>query len=274
MTDPHRGCSNSIVLTGLVITRNEERSIRDCLNSLKWVDEIIVVDAESEDATVEYAKEFTEHVFIKPWAGFGPQKNFAIEQARGVWILIVDADERVTDDLMDTIRGLIRSGPKSHIAGYRIPRRNYFYGRWMQYGGMFPDLQVRLFRKDRGRYDDTLLHEHLVLHGDIEQLKTCLDHYSVPTIQHHVRKMIQYTSLGAQEKLKTIRTITYRNLLGHHAGTMLKTLVLRRGWNDGVHGCVAAMFAGFYTFVKYAKAYEILKSVSSESGGNHGADRL
>ncbi len=266
---------DSIVLTGLVITRNEERNIRDCLNSLKWVDEIIVVDAESTDATVEYAKEFTEKVFIRPWKGFGPQKNFAIEQAHGAWILIVYATERVPDILVKTIRELLRDDPDACIAGYRIPRRNYFYGRWMRHGGMFPDLQIRFFRKERGHYDDTLAHEHLILHGDIEDLRgVYLDHYSSPTIQHHVRKIVQYTSLGAREKLKTIRTVTYRNLLGHHVGTMLKTLILRQGWQDGVHGCITAMFAGFYTFVKYAKAYEMLKPVSSEAGGNHVADRL
>ncbi|MDD9860750.1 MAG: glycosyltransferase family 2 protein [Nitrospira sp.] len=265
------------MLTGLVIAKNDERTIRDCLNSLKWVDEIIVVvDAASTDATAEYAKEFTERVFINPWEGFGPQKNFAMEQASGPWVLILHATERVSDVLAETVRRLLRDDSDARIAGYRIPRRNYFYGRWMQHGGMFPDRQIRFFRKEKGRYDDTLVHEHLVLHGDIEDMRrgVYLDHCSSPTIRHHFRKVIQYTSLGAREKLKTIREVTYLKLLGHPVGTMFKTVILRQGWKDGVHGCVAAMFAGFYTFVKYAKAYEILKSVSSGSGGNHGADRL
>lgn len=257
-----KGLADSHFLSGIVITKNEEQNICGCLDSLKWVDEIIVVDAESTDSTVVKAKEFTTRVFVEPWKGFGPQKNFAIEQAQGDWIFILDADERVTVGLRDEIRRLLENGQEPHSAGYRVSRRNFFYGRWMQHGGMFPDPQVRLFRKDGSRYDDTLLHENLVLKGDVTDLQGFLDHYSVPTITHHVRKMIQYTSLSAREKLKTLRKVTFLNLFGHHIWTIIKTLILRKGWKDGVHGLIAAMFAGFHTFVKYAKAYEILKADS------------
>ena len=260
MRDRQKGASDSHFLSGIVITKNEEQNICDCLDSLKWVDEIIVVDAESTDSTVAKAKEFTDRIFIKPWAGFGPQKNFAIEQAQGNWIFILDADERVTDGLKDEIRNLLEHGQEPHVAGYRIPRRNFFYGQWMQHGGMFPDPQVRLFRKAAGRYDDTLLHENLVLKGDVTGLQGLLDHYSVSTITHHVRKMIQYTSLGAREKLKTFREVTFLNLFCHHVWTIIKTLTLRKGWKDGVPGLIAAMFAGLHTFAKYAKAYEILEA--------------
>ncbi len=259
----------------VVITKNEERNIPACLASVTWADEVIVVDACSADQTAELAKAYTPKVFIRPWSGFGPQKNFAIEQAQGKWILIVDADERVTDGLAETIRGLLRDEPDSHISGYRIPRKNYFYGRWMQHGGMFPDHQMRFFRKEMGRYDNTFVHENLMLRGDIVDLHgVWLDHYSIPTIQHHVRKMMDYTSLGAREKLKTIRRVTCRQLLGHDVGTMLKALIVRRGWKDGVHGCIAAMFAGFYTFLKYAKAYEMLKTKPSGAIGTNVADRI
>ena len=259
----------------VVITKNEERNISACLESAKWADEMIVVDACSADRTGEIAKTYSPNVFVRPWPGFGPQKNFAIERAQGDWILIIDADERVTDGLRHEIQNLLKRGdPDPRIAGYRIPRRNYFYGRWMRHGGMFPDFQIRLFRKERGRYDDTFLHENLVLHGEIESLHGCFDHYSVPTIQSHVRKMVQYTTLGAKEKLKTICEVTYPHLFGHHLGTMLKTLVLRQGWKDGVPGCIATVFAGLHTFVKYAKAYELLQSVPSESLRNHVADRI
>ena len=260
MEDRKKGLSDSHFLSGIVITKNEERNICGCLDSLKWVDEIIVVDAESTDSTVVKAKEFTDKIFVKPWEGFGPQKNFAIEQAQGDWIFILDADERVTAGLKDEIRSLLENGSEPRIAGYRVPRRNFFYGQWMQYGGMFPDPQVRLFRNDGSRYDDTLLHENLVLKGDVADLQGFLDHYSVPTITHHLRKMIQYTSLSAREKLKTLHAVTFLNLFGHHVWTIIKTLVLRQGWKDGVHGLIAATFAGFHTFAKYAKAYEILEN--------------
>ncbi len=269
----HKGCVDSNFLTGIVITKNEEQNIRNCLDSLKWVDEIIIVDSESTDSTVEKAQEFTERIFIEPWKGFGPQKNFAIQRARGNWIFIVDADERVTDSLRDEIQGLKKNGQEPHIVGYRVARRNFFYGQWMKHGGMFPDLQVRLFRKDMGRYDDTLLHENLELKGDIGDLRGLLDHHSVPTITHHVRKMMQYTSLAAREKLKTLREVTFMNLFGHHIWIIIKTLILRQGWKDGLPGLIAAMFAGFHTFGKYAKAYEIKETAPPEANRRHVANR-
>jgi len=264
----------SPVLSGVVITKNEERNIHGCLNTLKWVDEIIVVDAESTDSTVAKARKFTNRVFIKPWGGFGPQKNFAIEQAQGNWIFILDADERVTTGLKDEIQSLLENEQEPCIAGYRVSRRNFFCGQWIQHGGMFPDPQVRLFRKNMGRYDDTLLHENLVLKGDIAPLQGFLDHYSTPTITYWVRKMRQYTSLSAGEKLKTLRKVTFLNLFGHHTWTVIKTLILRQGWKDGLPGLIAAMLAGSYTFVKYAKAYEILETAPSEANRQQVVGRI
>ena len=274
MSVEDKGCSDSHFLSGVVITKNEERNIRGCLNSLKWVDEIIIVDSESTDSTLEEAEKFTRKVFVESWKGFGPQKNFAIERAKGNWIFIVDADERVTDGLRDEIQCLLKNGQTPPVAGYRIARRNFFYGRWMQHGGMFPDFQLRLFRKDAGRYDDTFLHERLLLKGDIADLQGCLDHYSTPTITYHVRKMIQYTSLGARVRLKTLRRVTFMNLFGHHVWRIIQSLILRQGWKDGVPGLIAAIFSGFHTFVKYAKGYEILEIAPSEANRRHPARRI
>ena len=245
-------------IAAVVITKNEERNIADCLGTLTWVDEIIVVDAESIDRTVELAGPFTPRVFVRPWPGYGPQKNFGIDQAQAEWIFIVDADERVPKPLRDEIRGLLRRNPDGETTGYEIPRRNYFYGKWIENGGLYPDYQLRLFKKTAGRYDDVLLHENFRLEGRTSRLKEPFDHYSMPTIAHHVKKMIHYTSLGAQEKLKKVRRIGAWAIGTHHLGTILKTLVARRGYRDGLHGVIVAMFAGLHTFVKYAKAWEWL----------------
>ena len=123
---------------------------------------------------------------------------------------------------------------------------------------MYPDHQLRLFRKAAGRYDDTQLHENLRLRGRIERLRHPMDHHSMLTIRAHVRKMMRYTTLGAQEKLKTRSTVTVMEIAGHHFGTIVKTYVLRKGYRDGVHGVIVALFAGMHTFVKYAKAWEAL----------------
>jgi glycosyltransferase involved in cell wall biosynthesis len=245
-------------IAAVVITKNEERNIADCLGTLTWVDEIIVVDAESIDRTVELAGPFTPRVFVRPWPGYGPQKNFGIDQAQAEWIFIVDADERVPKPLRDEIRGLLRRNPDGETTGYEIPRRNYFYGKWIENGGLYPDYQLRLFKKTAGRYDDVLLHENFRLEGRTRRLREPLDHYSMPTIGHHVKKMMHYTGLGAQEKLKNVSRIGAWTIATHHLGTILKTFVARRGYRDGLHGVIVAMFAGLHTFVKYAKAWERL----------------
>ncbi|HEV8540369.1 MAG TPA: glycosyltransferase family 2 protein [Nitrospiraceae bacterium] len=245
-------------IAAIVITKDEERNIAACLESLRWADEILVVDACSSDRTVEIARTFTNQVFVRPWPGFGPQKNFGMEQTRADWVLIVDADERVTEPLRQEIQSLVQAGPSPDVAGFEIPRRNFFYGRWIRGGGIYPDYQLRLFRRSAGRYDDVLLHERLQLRGRITRLQHPLDHYSMPGIREHVRKMVRYTTLGAQEKLKVRSRVTALDLAGNHLGTIVKTYMLRGGYRDGIHGIIVALFAGMHTFVKYAKAWEAL----------------
>jgi (heptosyl)LPS beta-1,4-glucosyltransferase len=245
-----------MTIAAVVITKDEEGNIADCLESVRWADELIVVDAESRDQTVEVARRYTSRVFVRPWAGYGPQKNFGIDQAHADWILIVDADERVPDQLRQEIQDLLAAEPPPDVGGYEIPRRNFFYGKWIQGGGLFPDYQLRLFRKQAGRYDDVRLHEHLAVRGRRERLREPFNHYSMPSVNHHVRKMMRYTTLGADEKLKRVRHVSGWVIATHHLGTMLKTLFVRGGYRDGVHGLIVAMFAGLHTFVKYAKAWE------------------
>ncbi len=243
-------------VAAVVITKNEERNIEACLASLRWADEIVVVDAESTDRTTELARRVTPHVFVRPWPGYGPQKNFAMDRATAEWILVVDADERVPEPLQREMCALLSQGVSADVGGYEIPRRNYFYGRWIRGGGIYPDHQLRLFRRAAGRYDDVLLHERLQLAGRVERLREPFDHFSMPTIRDHVRKMMRYTTLGAQEKLKHRSTVGWTEQAANHVGTVLKTYLLRGGWRDGLHGVIVALFAGMHTFVKYAKAWE------------------
>ena len=253
-------------ISAVVITKNEGGNIAACLDALRWVDQLIVVDAESTDRTVEIARRYTDKVFAKSWPGYGPQKNFGIDHSVSDWILIVDADERVTVPLREEIQQLIQSGPPSDVTGYEIPRRNYFYGRWIQGGGIYPDYQLRLFRRMAGRYDDVLLHERFQITGRVARLSSLLDHHSMPTIRHHVRKMMRYTTLGALEKLKTSSYISAMQIGANHFGTIAKTYLLRKGYQDGIHGLIVAMFAGMHTFVKYAKAWDMLRTRDERQG--------
>lgn len=249
-----------MTIAAVIITKDEEQNIAACLESVSWADERIVVDGESRDRTVEIAKSLATQVHVRPWPGYGPQKNFGIDQAHSEWILIVDADERVTAPLREEVCRLMRAGPPADVGGYEIPRRNFFYGRWIRGGGIYPDYQLRLFRRTAGRYDDVLLHERFRLTGRVARLTSPLDHLSMPTIGHHVKKMMRYTTLGAQEKLKTSSRVTALELSANHLGTILKTSLLRGGYRDGVWGIIVAMFAGMHTFVKYAKAWETLRA--------------
>jgi len=173
---------------------------------------------------------------------------------------VVAADERRTDTLQHGMRRVLQTGPASDVAGFGIPRRNFFFGRWIRGGGIYPDYQLRLFRHSAGRYDDVLLHENLRLSGRIERFVHPMDHHSMPGVREHVRKMIRYSTLGAQEKLKARSRVTVMDLAANHLGTIFKTYVLRGGYRDGVHGIIVALFAGMHTFVKYAKAWEVLRA--------------
>jgi glycosyltransferase involved in cell wall biosynthesis len=253
-----------MTIAAVVITKNEERNIGACLASLRWAHDLIVVDACSTDRTVEVVREYTPRVFIRSWPGFGPQKNYGLDQATADWVLVVDADERVTDDLRHEIQAVIAES--TDLVGYEIPRRNFFYGRWIEGGGLYPDYQLRLFRRTAGRYDDVLLHERLQLRGRTGRLQSPLDHHSMPSIGAHVKKMVRYTTLGAQEKLKTQSQITPLNLAANHLATIFKTYVTRGGYRDGIHGAIVALFAGMHTFAKYAKAWEMLQATGAREG--------
>jgi len=243
----------------LIITKNEEANIRDCLASVNWVTERIVVDAESMDRTTELARASGAKVFVRPWPGFGAQKNFGIGQSSSEWILIVDADERVTHPLHDEILSCINSWKQDDPVAYEIPRKNYYYGQWVRYSGVYPDYQIRLFRKGSATYNDVPVHENLMVQGSIGRLVNPLEHHTERRIQDHFRKFGLYTTLAAQEKSKTVRTVHGRDLLIRPLVVFAKTYVLKQGFRDGVRGWIVCAFASMYSFVKYAKLWDMIR---------------
>ena len=245
-----------IQISSVTITLNEEQNIRPCLESLDWVDEIIVVDSFSTDKTVEICDDFTDKVYQQPWPGFGAQKNFAIDQALSEWILIVDADERITEALRDEIKEVI-SKESTESVGYHIPRRNFWYGKWIRWAGMYPDYQLRLFKKSVGRYNDVAVHENLILNGPMGYLKNPMVHITERRLSDHMKKFMQYTTLAALEKAKKRREVSVLDLGVNHVMTFLKSYLLRQGFRDGIHGFIISVLAGMYTFVKYAKLWEM-----------------
>ena len=250
-------------LACVVITKNEEANIRHCLESIRWADEFIVVDAESCDKTVELARACRAKVFVRSWPGFGPQKNFAMAQASSDWILILDADERVTEELRGEIKACLDGGTSGAPMAYRIPRRNFFYGVWVRGGGVYPDYQVRLFRRGLARYNDVPVHENLIVEGEIGTLAGHLDHYTERRIQDHFKKFGLYTTLAAQEKAERVRTVGWTDLVFRPLVVLVKTYVLKQGYRDGVCGLIVCVFASMYTFVKYAKLWDLTRGAVS-----------
>lgn len=247
----------------VVITKNEERNIADCLASVRWVDDIIVVDAESRDRTVELARASGAKVSVRPWPGFGLQKNFGMAQASADWILILDADERVTEELRGAITACVGKWTPGAPVAHRIPRKNFFYGAWVRGGGVYPDYQVRLFRRGMAQYNDVAVHENLLVKGTIGTLAGHLDHYTERRIQDHFKKFGLYTTLAAQEKAKKVRTVRWSDLVFRPLVVFLKTYVLKNGFRDGVRGLIVCVFASMYTFVKYAKLWDVTRQAAS-----------
>ncbi|MEM2983266.1 MAG: glycosyltransferase family 2 protein, partial [Candidatus Bathyarchaeia archaeon] len=154
-----------------IITYNEEENIRGCIESALWTDEIVVVDSGSTDRTVEIAGSYTDRIFIKDWEGFTGQKNFATNQCSCPWILSLDADERVSPPLREEIEGLFEDGKEPESEGFYIPRHTYYLGRWINHGGWYPDHQLRLFKRDKGRWEGEGIHERVVISGKKGYLK-------------------------------------------------------------------------------------------------------
>ena len=242
-------------LSVIVITRNEEHNISACLDSVRWADELIVVDAQSTDRTVEIAREYTPHVHVKPWLGYSEAKELALSAAAGEWVLWVDADERVTPKLAEEIREAVRLDDRS-VAGYSVPRRAYFLGKWIRHCGWYPARVVRLFRKGSGTFSDALVHERLDLNGPVGRLHHDLLHFTDENLDHYFMKFNRYTSLAAEELFAKRRSFWLLDLLIRPPAFFFKMYVLRLGFLDGIQGLILSVLSSCYVFAKYAKLWE------------------
>ena len=241
-------------LSVVVITLNEEDRIRECLASVSWADELIVVDAGSEDKTVTLAREFTDHVVLRAWDGFAAQKNFGIEQATGDWILSLDADEQVEPALRDEIRAVV-AAPDA-CAGYRIARRNIMWERWIRHGRLYPDWQLRLFRRGRGRFVDRAVHESVQVDGEVGRLRAALLHRSYRDVSDFLRRADRYATLAADDWTRRGRAFHASSLVTAPLGRFLSMYVVHRGFLDGWRGFLLAVLYAYYVFIRSAKIWE------------------
>ncbi len=251
-------------LSAIVITRNEARHIGECLETLHFCGEIIVVDSGSTDQTVSIARKYTEKVFETEWMGYAEAKQFACDKASGEWILWIDADERVPDALAFEIREILKSGPK--YAGYKIARRAFFLRRWIKHGGWYPGYVTRLFRRNAGRFDSARVHESLILTGSVGTLKNDLLHFTDESIYHYFEKFNKYTSLAADDLAGKCKMVGIADLLFRPPVMFLKMYILKFGFWDGIEGFLLAIFSSHYVFVKYAKLWERRNSEGVRDG--------
>jgi len=247
---------NIIELSVIIITKNERLNIRACLESVAWAAEIIVVDSGSRDDTVAICREFTPHVYIHDWPGFGAQKNRALDYASKAWVLSLDADERVTPELHAQ---LIKAMEDTRKDGYYLPRLSQFCGRFIRHSGWFPDYVLRLFKRTKGRFSNDLVHESVILQGSSGKLSSPLLHYSYIDEADVHRKTEQYASAAALQMFNSGKAASSADAPVRAGWAFFRTYCLRLGFLDGTSGFNIARMNARTTYLKYRKL-EALRS--------------
>lgn len=242
-------------LSVVIITHNEEDNIRECLESVKWADEIIVVDSNSSDRTEEICRDYGVNFIQEPWKGFALQKNSAVGKATQEWILSLDADERVTLELKNEIMAVLSSAhPKD---GYYIARKNYFLGRWIRRCGWYPDYTLRLFQKGKGLFGAREVHEAVELKGVSGNLQHPMEHYTYKSLSDFMVRLDRYSTLAAQELLKENRKYGMLHIIFRPLYTFINMYLMRLGFLEGYYGFIISGLYAFYTFLKYIKLREL-----------------
>jgi glycosyltransferase involved in cell wall biosynthesis len=244
-----------------VVAMDEEANIGRTLASVRWADEIVLVDSGSKDRTCAIAREHGARVVVEPWRGYVAQKQYAIELCTKDWVLLLDADEEVSPGLAEEIRVAIAQ-PNAAANGYKLPRKNLFLGRWIRHGGFYPDPKLRLFKRGEGFVTGHDPHDRCELKPDVpqqtQQFNNALVHYTYPTLTLYLSHMNRYSSLGAQLALaKGHRTFSFSDIVLRPLATFIYNYFMRLGFLDGREGLLLHLYHAGYVSWKYAKAWEL-----------------
>jgi glycosyltransferase involved in cell wall biosynthesis len=256
-------------VTAAIITFNEEANIGDAIGSVSWADEILVVDSESTDRTREIAEQMGASVISRPWPGFSAQKQFAVDQAQHDMIFSLDADERVSPALADEI-GKVLAGGRS-ADGYRIPRLSYYMGRAIRHGGWYPDHQLRLFDRRKGRWKNLLIHESFAMDkgARVEALAGDILHFSVKSAGYHHRMIGErYAPLAAKQAFDQGKRTSFPRIALSGPAAFLRTYVLKLGVLDGLPGLAIAWFAAHHAFLKQIMLMEMQQQHEADPGAD------
>ena len=243
-------------LSLVVITKNEEANIERCLKSVPFAADVVVVDSFSTDRTVELAQSLGARVFQEKWRGFGPQKAFATDQAKENWILSLDADEALSPELQVEI--MERFASLNPETGYRLPRLSYHLGRWIRYGGWYPDYQLRLYNKLKANWNSAGLHEKVEVKS-LDVFRHPILHWVFDGISDQVLTNDRYSTLGAEQWMAAGKSFSIFKLLLKPFGKFLETYFFKRGFLDGLPGFIISIGAAYSMFLKVAKVWEMQK---------------
>ena len=245
-------------ISAIVITFNEEENIKDCLESVKWADEIIVVDSKSSDETIEIARSYTDKVFSVEMQNVTEKRKFSVDKAANDWILFVDADERISKELGEEILEL---KPPNDTAGYFLNRKNFYLGKWIKHCGIYPDYHIRLFNRKKAAVNDRIIHEGIEVKGKTLQLIGALLHYPVRNISGMVDKVNYYSTMESQEHFNNGRKISKAGAFAHAIATFLVMYFSRKGFMDKLAGFYISLSYSVTTFMTYLKLLKLQNKI-------------
>lgn len=241
----------------IIITYNESENIRECLETVKWADEIIIIDSGSTDDTFTAAGKYTDNIFVYPDLSYGAKRNIGFEKASSDWILWIDTDERVTNELKDEILSIIKH---PRYDAYMINRKSFFLNKFIKHCGWYPDYTLRLFKKSPGlRFNTVRVHEKIVYDGKSGKLHNNIIHYTDTTLQHYLTKMNNYTTLSAMDLFDSGKRAGIFDIIFRPVFTFIKMYFLKAGFLDGFTGLELCIYSSFHVLTKYSKLYHINK---------------
>jgi glycosyltransferase involved in cell wall biosynthesis len=252
--DELKAAPGRLPLSVIITTYNEEINVAECIESVAWADEILLVDSFSTDQTVEIARRYPIQILQREYFGSAAQKNWAIDRVAHDWVLIIDADERVPEPLAREILGLLAKTPE--VNGYYIRRENVFIDEVIRHSGWSTDKVVRLFRKDKGRYPNRRVHADLEIEGPVPVMRNAFLHYTFRTFDQYFPKFLNYAEWGAAQAFRDGRKAGLAELVFRPWWRFFRTYVLQLGFLDGMHGFVLCVLQAFGVFLKYARLWE------------------
>ncbi len=245
-------------LSAIIIAKNEENNLEVCLRSMENVfeDIVVIIDSSTTDNTLSIATKYPMVNYeVRDWQGYARTKSYAVSKTKYDWVFWIDADEELTQELTDELQQFKATEPNFHC--YDVARRAYFLGKWIKHSGWYPARIKRFFNKQFVIFDDKQVHEGLEVTGEIGNLKYDLNHYTDPNIEHYFTKFNSYTSLAAKELNSKNKNASLSDILLRPIFIFLKMYIFRRGFLDGLHGFILAVFSSVYVFTKYCKLWEI-----------------